>query len=158
MSTACLSGAIIKPRDGIQKVHNNLVISETVFRWNEWHVVQLLAASACRGQFSSSMPESYSSSADSLAGALKFKWKLQFRFQTTQRWRLSALGLRNGIFNMTHTSPCRVRREMLTWCIWVVIFLGRHLCPAQQPWCQSVAPQTWALEGAFPIKKKRGNV
>lgn len=47
-------------------------------------MVQLLAASACRGQFSSSMPESYSSSADSLAGALKFKQKLQFETQTTR--------------------------------------------------------------------------
>lgn len=36
-------------------------------------VGQLLAASACRGQFSSSMPESYSSSGDSLVGALEFR-------------------------------------------------------------------------------------
>lgn len=39
-------------------------------------VVQLLAASACRGQLSSSMPESYSSSEDSLVGALEFKMEM----------------------------------------------------------------------------------
>lgn len=44
--------------------------------------------------------------------------------------------------------------EILTWCRWVGIFLGQYLCSAQQPWCQSAAPQTWAPEAAFPIKTR----
>ena len=86
MSTDCMTGARMKPTGGIRG-----------FRVIEWFqpapplaemsdMFQLLAASACRGQFSSSMPESYSSSAVSLAGALQFKWRLRFRFQNTQTW------------------------------------------------------------------------
>lgn len=45
----------------------------------------MLAASACRGQFSSSMPESYSSSEESLAGALKHTHKRQCRVRKTGR-------------------------------------------------------------------------
>lgn len=63
-------------------------------------MVQLLAASACRGQFSSSMPESYSSSEESLAGALKFKWKTWVKFRSALG--LCVLGFRKRISNTTH--------------------------------------------------------
>lgn len=84
VSTACLSEATVKSRAGIEGGLKDLMISQTVLGRNEWHMAQLLAASACRGQFSSSMPESYSSSAGSLAGALQFRWKLQF--SQTRHW------------------------------------------------------------------------
>ena len=43
----------------------------------------MLAASACLGQFSSSTPESYSSSVDTFTGALEVKCEPQFSFHIT---------------------------------------------------------------------------
>ena len=94
-------------------------------------MVQLLAASACRGQFSSSMPESYSSSAVSLAGALKFKWTLQFRFHTNTTLKTEWVELQGIWSQIWHTcSPAQQRDSDL-------IYLGWDF-----PWTTSLSSST----------------